>query len=220
MAYSTKLSIHDEDRGVDIEETHLSFEGEGRWLYDTNLNNMHNWLVEELDDKMLKVYHELLDYMKNTHKVIMVEYIDDEFGCEVLCEVEGVLKAYASDDGVALEYESCSRENYDYTRSNLVALELYDAFECMADDVISELTTQGYDITAKTLDDINAHLETNPFIEVDNAVAATISTIDGQADKTLTKTLTVYVPITTKYVALDNETVSKRIRQQIGFDLE
>jgi len=213
--FGTHLSINDEAKGVGIDDDSLAFTGNGRWVYENNLENMHNWLVQELDDKLLKVYHELLNYMSDDDQGIMVEYVDDEFGCEVLYEAEGVLKAYPFDDGVALKYESGSCENYDYTRSNLQALNVYDVFECMEADVTKQLVAQGYDITAKILDDLTKKLENNPFIEVDDAVAEIRSMIDGQVDETLT----TYLPGVAEFVPINDEAVIKHVQQE-EFSLE
>lgn len=125
------------------------FTGSGRWAYNTNVEYMFQWLLssinalESSDQEGYKVGHEKLNLLV-TQKSDQIEgafhlefeYIDEESGCDLLCESTERVVPYLEDlskgvtaDNLKTTFETLGCTSYEYSAKNLIALGLYERGE-------------------------------------------------------------------------------------------
>ena len=214
--YGTYLSIYEEGRTLDVNEEQLSFSGSGRWSYATNLKNLHDWLVGDMDNEEASVYQELLSYMKLHDKSIFIDYTDEESGNQMLLEATGVLNVHYDEesDENRLVYQESSTTHYEYTRSNLHQLNYYSDFEYTEEDVIAELEKEGYPLSEHLLNLINMTVDNNPFAELEDLVDDVLSKISNTEIEVVNSSIDLYEATTYDQFlepeAINTERVNKK----------
>jgi len=137
--YSTYLNdegtYHEAENGWECE---VSFVGNGRWTYLTNIEFMVAWLKVEMSESE-KEKLERLDF------VVAFDYMDEECGCEVLEQVN----ARVIHSNGKSEFVVDDTVTYEYTMENLLKFGVYDECEFEEGEILDYLNPE---IQKKKLD--------------------------------------------------------------------
>jgi len=92
------------------------FNGNGRWAFNSNLEALGRWTLEETktESEFALVYNDLIKGMLENDLSIEVDYSDEEAGCGALYRETGVL----SSNGETLVYTVSSEENFEHNWTN------------------------------------------------------------------------------------------------------
>ena len=182
--YSTNVEIHDSST--------LSFImwGSGRWTYQTNLEHMPQWLIDGTahEPKKNKMLHSLINIpedlmalskvMYERGLTVEIEFVDEETGCGVFYEENGVIKAYCIEVGeeivpVSLCYEQSNCKDINITRSDLIKRAGYEegSFGCSEADVLEMMEFEmGIDMNNINKNLLITILENNPYGDAETIV--------------------------------------------------
>jgi hypothetical protein len=112
--YNTELDPFNPDAAP--EERVSTFNGNGRWAYSSNLENLGRWTSEKIEkqSEFADVFAELIREMKANELVIEVDYFDEEAGLCVLYTESGEI----SSNGETFKYHESSYQDYDHNWEN------------------------------------------------------------------------------------------------------
>ncbi len=105
-------------------EAYCSFSGEGRWAYDSNIQDMFEGICYWLNERKRT---EDLDRLKALRFRVTFDFDDYEPGCDVLYHVVGAISHNEGSD--TADYTVIEDQNYDVTPENLVNLGYYETIE-------------------------------------------------------------------------------------------
>jgi hypothetical protein len=111
----------------------VGFVANGRWAYNLNLEELGEWTENscQRDPALQEVYRRLCADMRDNDCRILVKYCDEEPGNGVLYTSEALIES----DGTTLTHLEVDSVRYEYTRENLLELDVYD--EEALDDIFA-----------------------------------------------------------------------------------
>lgn len=179
------MVIYDEYEGG------FAFTGTGRWTFENNLKYMATWLHNQsghlccnfktnIDTVNLnKDVVDLAKMMVEHDLCVDIDFIDEECGNRILYKMQGKIipSIHPTLGAFSLEFIVLDECNYNYTRENLINLEVYDDnhFDISVEDIVTVL---GVDKQAE----IEAYLNNKPFVEDIDEVVSDILAVTHQPD--------------------------------------
>ncbi|PCR98798.1 hypothetical protein [Lactococcus fujiensis] len=126
-----------------FEKGEANIRGIGRWTFENNLSLMNNWALNSFNystqtkEECESEWENLLKEVHEKELIIEIDYVDEESGLEYLVSNAGIIDVQETDEGLKLVYELMDSDEYEYNRSNLIALDIYDEedFEVQLKDI-------------------------------------------------------------------------------------